>query len=136
LRDYGAAIRWAEALADVEPIADEVANLCLQVATWKESHVDPPQDSLKSYLKALEYDPLNPVALRAVEKAYVERGEWQGLFQLYDRERGGTDVPSRVADLSMKMADIAERRLEDVELAAAQFETALKAQPDLLPAIA
>lgn len=136
LRDYAAAIRFAEALAAVEPVAEEVASLCLQVATWKESHVDPPQDPLKSYLKALEYDPLNPVALRAVEKEYVERGEWQGLFLLYERERDGTDVPARVADLSMKMADIAERRLGDIELAAGQFETALKAQPDLLPAIA
>lgn len=136
LRDYAAAIRHAEALAEVETTADEVANLCLQVATWKESHTDPPEDALRSYLMCLEYDPLNPVALRAVEKAYVERGEWDGLFQLYGRERGGTEVPSRVADLSMKMADIAERRLGNVGLAAAQYETALKAQPQLLPAIA
>lgn len=135
LRDYAAAIRHAEALAQVEPTPDEVANLHLQVATWRESHLEPPEDALKNYLKALEFDPLNPVALRAVEKAYVERGEWSGLFHLYARERDGTLQPARVADLSTKMGELAERRLGDAELASQQFEAALKAQPDHLPAI-
>jgi cellulose synthase operon protein C len=135
LRDYRAAIRYAEALAEVESSADEVANLHLQVAAWREAHLDPPEDSLRNHLKALEYDPLNPVAVRAVENAYLERGELEGLFYLYERERAGTEVPSRVADLSMKMGDIAERRFGDDALTAKQFEVALQAQPDLLPAI-
>jgi tetratricopeptide (TPR) repeat protein len=136
LRDYRAAIRHAETLAQVEPTADEVANLHLQVATWRESHLEPPEDALRNYLRALEFDPLNPVAVRAVEKSYVERGEWNGLFTLYERERGGTENAGRVADLSLKMGEIAERRLGDAALAAAQFEEALKAQPTSLPAIA
>jgi tetratricopeptide (TPR) repeat protein len=135
LKDYAAAIRHAEALAEVETTPDEVANLHMQVATWRESHLEPPEDPLKNHLKALEYDPMNPAAIRAVERAYVERGEWQGLFQLYDRERNGIETPSRIADLSVKMGEIADRRLEDAELAARQFEVALHATPDHLPAI-
>lgn len=133
-RDYRAAISYAEALCDLEEDAEEVAHLHLQIANWKEGHLDPPEDALPNFLKALEYAPLNPTALRAVERAYIERQAWEGLYALYDRERSGTKVPSRRADLSLKMAEIAERRLGRPEDAALALEEALEAVPTLLPA--
>lgn len=136
LRDYRSAIRHAETLSLVESHASDVANLHLQVAAWREGHLDPPEDPLKNYLKVLEYDPRNPTALRAAERAYVEREAWEGLFQLYELELKGAESPMQKADLYAKMGEIAERRLDRLELAAEQYEAALKVQPDHLPAIA
>ncbi len=135
LRDYKLAVELAEKLARVEPAADEVANLHLQVAVWKESHLDPPQDSLPSYVRALEFDPENPTALRAVERAYVERQAWDALYALYERERERAQRPGIVADLSMKMGEIAERRLKKLDDALACYERVLEGAPGNLAAI-
>jgi|GEM_PF-1197686 len=134
-RDYRAAIRHAEALARLESSASKVAHLWLQVAAWKESHLDPAEDPLESYVRVLQFDPQNPIALRAVERAYVERHCWDGLYKLYGQELAGVDVPSRRADLCMKMGELAERRLDDTEGAIAAYEMALDAAHDLLPAL-
>src|SRR5205085_2602484 len=103
------------------------ANLHLQVATWKESHVDPPEDALPSYVKVLEYEPEHPTALRAVERAYVERQAWDGLFALFERERARMNERDLVGDLSMKMGELAERRLKKPEVALACYERVLEA---------
>lgn len=135
LRDYKLAVELAEKLARVEPAPDEVANLHLQVALWKESHVDPPEDALPNYVRVLEFDPQNPIALRAVERAYVERHAWEGLFLLYERERARPSRPDVLADLSMKMGELAERRLGKPEEALACYERVLEAKPGHLPSI-
>ena len=130
--DYAEAIVHGEALAELEPDATEVASLHLQVAAWKEGHLDPPEDSLQNYLSALQYEPGNPTALRSVERAYVERQEWHGLFRLYQMEMESAASTSQRVDLFVKMGDIAERKLEDFKLAIAQYESALAAQPSHL----
>ncbi len=136
MKDYASVIQHAEVLASVETDPDEVAQLHLQIASWKEGHLDPPQDALANYLKALEYAPQDPVALRAVEKVYVERECWEGLVQLYTQERKGLDdEPVRMADLSMKLGELAERRMGNPEQAAVEYEEALRAQPTHMPAI-
>jgi tetratricopeptide (TPR) repeat protein len=136
MRDYGRAIVHAEALADLVGSAKQAAELHLSVANWKASHLDPPEDPLRSYLRALEYEPLHPLALRQVEGIYLERGEYRGLHELYERERGAVTAKRRKADLSVKMGDILDRFLSDPELAIACYEQALKDVPEFLPAIA
>lgn len=135
LGNHRLAVEIAEKLARVEPSRDEVANLHLQVATWKESHLDPPEDSLPNYIRALEYVPDHPSALRAVERFYVERQAWEALYALYERELQGQTKPDIIADLNMKMGELAERRLGQPNAALACYERVLGAQPDHLPAI-
>lgn len=135
LRDYRLAIELAGKLAHVEPAAEEVANLHLQIAVWKDNHLDPPQDALPDYLRVLEYDPQNPTALRAAERAYVERQCWDGLYALYERECDRRTQPEIVADLSMKMGELAERRLGKQDLALECYERVLQARSTHLPAI-
>lgn len=135
LRDYGVAIELSERLARVEPSGEEVANLHLQIATWKESHVEPSQDALPNYLRVLEFEPTNPTALRAVERAYFERQAWAGLFQLYQRECEHVSQPGLVADRQMKMGEIAERRLQQPDQAIGCYEKALAVLPGHMPAI-
>ncbi len=135
VHDYQKAIHYAERLAQLEPRHQDVAALYLEVAGYKEDKLDPPEDALPSYLKVLEFDPLNPIALRAAEQAYRERGGWDGLYQLYERERSAESDPARIIDLSMKMGNIAERKLKQPDVAAEQFEMALSVDQNHLPAI-
>ncbi|MCC7074657.1 MAG: tetratricopeptide repeat protein [Deltaproteobacteria bacterium] len=134
LRDYQTAVELSERLARIEPSADEVANLHLQIASWKESHVEPPQDALPNYLRVLEFEPHNPTAMRAVERAYFERQAWDGLFLLYQRESERLATPALIADRQLRMGEIAER-LQKPDDAIACYEKTLEAMPGHIPAI-
>lgn len=134
LRDYATAIELSERLARVEPSADEVANLHLQIASWKESHIEPAADPLPNYIRVLEFEPQNPTALRAVERAYFEREAWAGLFELYRRECERISAPALIADRKMKMGELAER-LQKQDDAIGCYEKALEALPGHIPAI-
>jgi len=136
LKEYKAAINHAEALAALEKGSEQATSLHMQVASWKEGHLDPPGDALSNYIEVLANDPENPVALRAVEQAYLVREAWDGLMRLYEMERELARDPVRIADLSMKMGDLAERRLQDVARATREYEAVLRAMPTHIPAIA
>lgn len=139
LRDHRLAVDLAEKLAQAEPAREEAASLHLQVAMWKESHLDPPEDPLPNYIRVLEYEPDHPSAIRAVERMYVERQEWSALFSLYERERAREKhhqpLSDVAADLCMKLGELAERRLGEPEAGLAYYEEALAARPGHLPAI-
>lgn len=135
LRDYRAAIRLATALAAVEPSADEVCNLHLQIATWREGHVEPPEDPLPEYVRILQFQPQHPIALRALERLYVERRAWAALFALYEREGEALTEPRLVVANAMKMGELAERRLGQLDVARTCYERAHAAMRDYLPAI-
>ena len=135
LRDYPAAIAAAGALALVEPSADEVCNLTLQMASWREGHAEPPQDSLPDYVRILEFQPEHPIALRALERLYVERRAWGPLYALYEREGSALVDPVLIVDNAMQMGELAENRLDQLDVARACYERAHAAKPDFLPAI-
>ena len=135
LRDYKAAISAANSLAAVEPSAVEVCNLHLQIAAWREGHVEPPEDSLPDYVRILEFVPHHPIALHALERAYVERQAWEALYALYEREGEALTDPRLVVDNGMKMGELAGNRLGKPEVARACYERAHNAMRDYLPAI-
>jgi tetratricopeptide (TPR) repeat protein len=135
LRDHQAAITFATSLAAVEPSAEEVCNLHLQIATWREAHVDPPEDPLPEYVRILQFQPQHPIALRALERLYVERRAWAALFALYERESEAITEPRLVVANAMKMGDLAESRLGHLEVARTCYERAHAAMRDYLPAI-
>lgn len=135
LRDFRAAIFAATHLAAVDPSALEVCNLHLQIAAWREDHIEPSEDSLPNYIRILEFVPHHPIALRAVERAYVERQAWEPLFALYQQEGEALTDERLIVDNAMKMGELAEVRLEKPEVARACYERAHIAMRDYLPAI-
>jgi tetratricopeptide (TPR) repeat protein len=134
-RDIPAAIHAAESLVAVEPSVDEVVNLHLQLAGWREFDLLPPADPLPDWLRILEFQPNHPIAVHAVEQAYIRAGAWQALFSLYELQTGALVDPALVVDNAMKMAHLAEARLERLDVARSCYERALAAVRDHLPAI-
>jgi len=134
-RDWPRAIHAASQLALREPDADAAASLFLQVAAWKQYHVDPPQDPLPAYLKVLEYSPHDPVATRAVERAYRRTQSWAALYELYDRERESIQDKGQQLDICMRMADLATFNLQNDEQAVSALEKALSADGTYMPAL-
>ncbi len=135
LRDHRAAIGFATALAALEPSASEQCNLHLQIAMWRESSIDPPEDALENYVRVLQFDPQHPIALRALERLYVERQAWNALCALYEREAEALTDPALIVANAMKQGEIAEARLGRVDVARACYERAHAAMRDYFPAI-
>lgn len=135
LRDYRAAIAAAAAIAAIEPSADEVCNLHLQIAGWREGHIEPPEDPLPEYVRILEFQPRHPIALRALERLYVERRAWAALFALLEREGEGLSEPHLVVANAMRMGELAENHLGSHDVARVCFERAHAAMRGYLPAI-
>ncbi|MBM4281926.1 MAG: hypothetical protein FJ137_14600, partial [Deltaproteobacteria bacterium] len=133
--DMSAAVDAAARLAAVEPSSDEVVNLHVQLAAWREA-LKPAQDSLGDWLRVLEFQPHHPVAARAVERAYVAAGAWDALFALYEQQAAALHEPRLIVDNAMKCGQLAEDRRGRPDVARACYERALAVARDHLPAIA
>lgn len=135
LRDHRAAIGFATRLAALEPSSSEQCNLHLQIALWRENSVDPPEDALENYVRVLQFEPQHPIALRALERLYIERQAWEALCALYEREAEGLTEPTLIVANAMKHGEIAEGRLNRTDVARACYERAHAAMRDYFPAI-
>ncbi|MFH1809624.1 MAG: tetratricopeptide repeat protein [Pseudomonadota bacterium] len=129
LRDYREAISWAERLAGRVPDPASAAALHLQVALWRSSHLDPPEDPTANFLRVLEYEPGNPVALREVETAYTKAGFDEGLYALYLRERELLPDGAQKLHLTLRLADLALGPIHRTEDAVLLLEEAVAADP-------
>ncbi len=135
-RDFARALEIGERLADTETDPATRAARFLRLAQLAEHQVEPPRSGVDYLRKALDAVPDHPVAIRALESAYLAARDWAGLAHLYEREASvpGCD-PARRADLLHRAADIHAEQLLDGERAAALLDEALAAQPSDLPSM-
>ncbi|HUU00878.1 MAG TPA: tetratricopeptide repeat protein [Myxococcota bacterium] len=106
-----------------------------QIADLKENRLQPPQNAGENHLKMIEIDPTHPDAIRSLDILYHKFGTWNGLRLLYERELTRTRSEDEAADLCLRIADLAENRLDSIDVAAHYYQEALRLRPDHLPAI-
>ncbi len=134
-RNHPALVRVYEALAARTRSPKLQISLQSQLADLKENRLQPPQNAAEHYLKILEQDPEHPEAARALDILYHKYGTWHGLRMLYERELGRVDTEQEALDLCMRIADLAENRLQQPEVAIHYYQEVLRLDPDYLPAI-
>lgn len=134
-RNWSRALEVAEQLADGETDPRQFAARHVQIAAIKEGQLDPPQSGAENYRRALERVPDHPVALRAMELAYLSAQDWRGLATLFHREALVTTAPTQRAFLFCRAAEVGEEHLRDFEFAVRMFDLALSEKPDFLPAL-
>ena len=101
----------------------------------KETQLDPPESGAEHYRLALETVPDHPVALRALELAYLRSRNWDGLVALYHRDALLTQDSTRKVVLYTRAAEVAENRLTRDEQAAELYSRALDIDPHYLPSL-
>lgn len=134
-RDWRRAIAVAKMLAQLETDPRQYAARQIRIAIMKETQIDPPESGADHYRLALETVPNHPVALRALELAYLSARNWGALSKFYHREAMVTHEPQKQAVLFLRAADIAENRINDVAYAGELYTRALDVSPNSLPAI-
>jgi tetratricopeptide (TPR) repeat protein len=134
-RNYPALVRVYEALAARTSDPKMQISLHRQLADLKENRLQPPKNAAEHYLRILQIDPGHPEASRALDGLYHKFGTWHGLRMLYERELRRTTSSDEAQDLCMRIADLAENRLQQIEVAIHYYQEALRLNPELLPAI-
>ena len=134
-RDWRRATAVSTALAQHETDPRLYAARQIRIAVMKETQLDPPESGAEHYRLALETVPDHPVALRALELAYLRSRNWDGLIALYQRDALLTKLNQRKVVLFTRGAEVAENRLQDDKRAADLYARALELDAHYLPAL-
>jgi tetratricopeptide (TPR) repeat protein len=106
-----------------------------QIVDLKENRLQPPLNAGENVLKMLALNPAHPEANRALDLLYRKSGTWQGLRKLYESALGRTITAEELLDSCMRLGDLAESYLNDLEVATHYYREALRLAPEHLPAI-
>lgn len=135
-RDWGRALQVGERLAEMESDPRAFAARKIRLATLEENQLDPPRPGAEHYRRALEAVPNHPVALRALESAYLASRDWAGLAAVHVREAlTATERPGHRAGLFVRAAELHDERLQQPEEATRLYDLALEADGKHLPAL-
>ena len=94
-----------------------------------------PAAAVAAYEKLLAVSPAYLPALTALGRLYAQGGRWKDLASLY-RTEAAVAAPERASQLLLKVGDLQERRLGDVEGALATYGQVLERTPRDLQALA
>ncbi len=134
-RNYNALVRVYESFAARTQDQNLLLSLQSQIADLKENRLQPPKSAGENYLKVLSLNPQHPEAIRSLDILYHKFGTWKGLRLLYEQGLSRLSTEEEALDLCMRVADLAEIRLESPDVAKHYYQEALRLAPDFLPAI-
>lgn len=134
-RDWPKVIEVAKQLSQTETDPRLYAARQMRMAVIKETLLDPPESGAEHYRLALQTVPDHPVALRALEMAYLRAAQWPGLLELYHHEALLMPPGADRAETLSQAADIAEERLGDPKKALELYSLALEDEPKQLIAL-
>ncbi len=91
--------------------------------------------TLEEYKPAFQEDPSDVRVAFALERALRQAGDFAGLAWLYSRRLEVVTEPIERVELLLRIADLSEHKLGDLERAGQLYRAALEAQPQCLPAL-
>ncbi len=134
-RDWAKVVEVGSILARYERDPRLFAARHVRLAEIKETHLEPPESGAEHHRLALQTVPDHPVALRALELAYLRAGNWAALAPFYQRQAMVCRSDTEKVALFARAADLAELRLMQDGYAAEMYERALEISPSHLPSL-
>ena len=141
IRRYLEASRWAELLSVYAKKADLIADtqekkgIYYQVGAVYERELGDVPRAIDTYQKVLELDPDDLQALSRLDVLYEQAQNWQELLSVLTHESEMTDDPNEAVSFQYRIADLYEKRLEDVPRAVELYREILQRQPDHEPTL-
>lgn len=132
--------RWRDLVSLLEREASHVSDvkqvvaLRLWAAEVLDERLSDPAAAIVAYEKLLTVSPAYLPALKALGRLYAEGGRWPDLASLY-RTEAAVATPERAAQLLLKVGELQERRLGDVDGALATYSEVLDRTPRNLQAL-
>jgi tetratricopeptide (TPR) repeat protein len=102
-----------------------------RVARLYEESLNDPAAAFETYSRAVEADSQNEESLSAIERLASLIDRWPAVAALYDRELDKlASEPERFVELGLRVAQVYEVQLEDVNNAVARYRRVLEADPE------
>ncbi|MBI3183805.1 MAG: tetratricopeptide repeat protein [Myxococcales bacterium] len=90
---------------------------------------------LSELRNAFAADPTDSALAFALERSLRLAHDFLGLVELYERRIAASAEPSEQLELTLRVADLCELKLGDLQRAAAAYQRSLEMDPTLLPAL-
>ena len=111
--------------------------LLQRIASLEEEGLGSPERAFSSYGRAVALDSQRLEVLESFERLATLTSNWRAVAQTYDKALAGlTDAPELVVDLGLRVAQVYEVQLDDIESAIARYGMVVEAEPDSTTALA
>lgn len=133
--------RWEELLsvysrkADLVLDPDEKKDIYYQVGAVYERELGDVTRAIDTYQKVLELDPDDLEALGRLDVLYQTASNWQELLSILTHEAELSPDPAESVSFQYRIAEIYDRRLEDLERAVELYREILEVQADHRPTL-
>jgi golgin subfamily B member 1 len=141
IKRYLGLSRWADLLAVYERKAELVADpdekkrIYYQVGAVYERELGSVQQAIDTYQKLLELDPDDLQALSRLDVLYEQAQNWQELLGILTRESEMCEDPNEAISFQYRIAELYEKRLDDVVRAIELYREILQRQVDHEPTL-
>ncbi len=125
--------RWEDLVAKLHTLADvtmdygEKKGLYARAAGVLEESLGDRDRAVESWESILDLDEVDGDALGALERLQMARGDWRALIEVWERMARADS--SREVELKLKIADVLERNLEELDEAIMAYEDVLTFDP-------
>ncbi|MEZ4408920.1 MAG: tetratricopeptide repeat protein [Polyangiales bacterium] len=100
-----------------------------------ERHLNAPDAAVEQYDAALAVDPRDTAALSSLARVWQAAGEWPRVVDALRRQADATEDPAEVTALRLRVGEVLEDRVGDLEGAAEEFNGVSQADPTNLDAL-
>ena len=121
--------------ADLVADPEEKKRIYYQVGAVYERELGDVAKAIDTYQKILELDPDDLQALSRLDVLYEQAQNWQELLAVLTRESEMTADPAEAISFQYRIADLYEKRLEDVARAIELYRDILSQQADHAPTL-
>ncbi len=142
IKRYLGLSRWVDLLAiysrkaDLVGDPDEKKRIYYQVGAVYERELGDVAKAIDTYQKILELDPDDLQALSRLDVLYEQAQNWTELLTVLTRESEMTSDPQEAISYQYRIAELYEKRLEDVPRSIELYRDILAQLPDHAPTLA
>ncbi|MCB9599498.1 MAG: tetratricopeptide repeat protein [Sandaracinus sp.] len=114
----------AQTYGQIVSTSDEpkvTADTYVKMGALASTHLGIPDQATGYYEKAIEVQPTHLPALDALEGIYEGNQQWRKLLDVMQRKVRGLEEPEDIIDAQLKLAEVFEDRINDVEQAIAAY---------------
>ncbi len=109
---------------------DRFVDLGLRNAQLFEVQLEDVDGAIARYRRVVEAAPENIVAIRALDRLYVQAERWPDLAQVLAREAEIAESPDEALELKFRLGQIQQTKLGDVDGALAAYRDVIAAAPE------
>lgn len=141
IKRYLGLSRWQDLLAIYEQKAsivadpDEKKRIYYQVGAVYERELGSVEQAIETYSKILELDPDDLQALSRLDVLYEQAENWQELLGVLTHESELCEDPNEAISFQYRIAELYEKRLDDVQRAIELYREILQQQVDHEPTL-